>query len=178
MPRTILTYGAIAGVVVGAPLFAITVIMSGHPEAPWGMAVGYLTMLAALSAVFVAIKRRRDLELGGVIAFWPALLLGLGISAVAGLVYVAAWEAALAVTHMDFGGDYARVMVAHAAARGATGAALAKVQAEAAQFRAQYASPFYRLPMTFAEIFPVGVLVSLASAGLLRNSRFMPARGG
>jgi hypothetical protein len=30
--------------------------------------------------------------------------------------------------------------------------------------------------MTFAEIFPVGLLVSLASAGLLRNSHFLPAR--
>jgi len=30
--------------------------------------------------------------------------------------------------------------------------------------------------MTFIEIFPVGVLVSLVSAGLLRNSRFLPVR--
>ena len=33
-----------------------------------------------------------------------------------------------------------------------------------------------RLPMTFAEIFPVGVLVSIVTAALLRNSRFLPAR--
>jgi hypothetical protein len=32
--------------------------------------------------------------------------------------------------------------------------------------------------MTLAEIFPVGVLVSLVSAALLRNSRFLPARHG
>jgi hypothetical protein len=30
--------------------------------------------------------------------------------------------------------------------------------------------------MTFVEIFPVGVLVSLISAALLRNRRFLPAR--
>jgi hypothetical protein len=45
-------------------------------------------------------------------------------------------------------------------------------------FKVQYANPMFRLPMTFAEIFPVGVLVSLVSAGLLRNSRFLPARRG
>jgi len=43
-------------------------------------------------------------------------------------------------------------------------------------FKVQYANPLYRLPMTFTEIFPVGVLVSLVSAALLRNSRFLPAR--
>ena len=43
-------------------------------------------------------------------------------------------------------------------------------------FKVQYADLLFRLPMTFAEIFPVGVLVSLISAGLLRNRRFLPAR--
>ncbi|MBA8886352.1 hypothetical protein FHW12_000543 [Dokdonella fugitiva] len=43
-------------------------------------------------------------------------------------------------------------------------------------FKADYANPFYRLPMTFAEIFPVGVLVSLVSAALLRNPRFLAQR--
>src|SRR3546814_12654255 len=35
----------------------------------------------------------------------------------------------------------------------------------------------FRLPMTFVEIFPVGVLVSLVSAAVLRNPRVLPARG-
>ena len=39
-----------------------------------------------------------------------------------------------------------------------------------------YANPLYRLPITFVEIFPIGVLISLISAVLLRNSRFLPAR--
>lgn len=42
--------------------------------------------------------------------------------------------------------------------------------------KVQYANPLFRLPMVFAEIFPVGVLVSLISAALLRNRRFLPAR--
>jgi hypothetical protein len=169
-------YGVVAGVLVGVPLFAITVGLIGQPPAPWDVAIGYLTMLIALSAVFAAVKRQRDEAQGGVIGFWPALGLGLAVSLIAGLFYVAAWEAALAVTHMDFGGDYARAMIARARARGETGAALARAAAEAEAFRRHYADPLYRLPATFAEIFPVGVLVSLVSAGLLRNSRFLPTR--
>jgi hypothetical protein len=45
-----------------------------------------------------------------------------------------------------------------------------------AEFREQYSNPFFRMPITFIEIFPVGILVSLISALLLRNSRFLPAR--
>jgi hypothetical protein len=45
-----------------------------------------------------------------------------------------------------------------------------------AEFAVQYADPLYRLPVTFIEIFPVGVLVSLISAAVLRNPRVLPAR--
>jgi hypothetical protein len=40
-----------------------------------------------------------------------------------------------------------------------------------------YSNPLYRLPITFVEMFPVGVLISLISAAVLRNSRVLPARG-
>ena len=176
MQRMILSYGTVAGLIVGIPMSAMTVAMRDHPPLAYSMAIGYLIMLIALSAVFVAIKRRRDLELGGVIKFWPAFGLGLGISFVAGLFYVAAWEASVAYTHMDFAGSYARTVIAEQRAHGATPEALTKLTEDMDRFKVQYANPLYRLPMTFAEIFPVGVLVSLVSAGLLRNSRFLPAR--
>ena len=76
MLRYILIYGLIAGVVSGAPLSLF--VVSGKADlGVVSMAVGYLFMLIALSAVFVAVKRRRDHDLGGVIRFWPALGLGL-----------------------------------------------------------------------------------------------------
>jgi hypothetical protein len=133
-------------------------------------------MLIALSTIFVAIKRRRDRDLGGVIGFWPAFGLGMAISAVASLCYVIAWEAALAVTGMDFAGDYARALIEQQREQGLRGDALARFTAEMDTFKVQYANPLYRVPMTLAEILPVGLLVSLVSAGLLRNSAFMPAR--
>jgi hypothetical protein len=186
MLRKILSYGVVAGLLVGVPLFTLSVAMNGPAphaerdfvafEVRYGAVLGYLVMLAALSMVFVAIKRRRDADLGGVIGFWPAFGLGLGVSLVAGVLYVVAWEAALAVTHMDFAGEYARVLIADQEAKGVGGEALASFVADMDRFKLQYANPLFRLPMTFAEIFPVGVLVSLVSAGLLRNSRFLPAQ--
>ena len=174
MMRMILSYGFIAGLIVGVEMFLVTTSLP--LEGPWSMAVGYLTMLVALSMVFIAIKRRRDLTQGGVIRFWPAFGMGLGISFVAGVLYVAAWEATVAYTHMDFASIYAQSVIAQAKAAGTTGAALQKVIDQMEQFKVQYANPLYRWPMTFIEIFPVGVLVSLISAALLRNARFMPLK--
>jgi hypothetical protein len=176
MFRTILKFGVIAGLIVGGFEFGTVVAFSGMPPMKYGMVLGYTTMLIALSAVFVGIKRHRDVDRGGVIGFWPALGVGLGISFIAGVFYVLAWEAVQAATHMDFASDYARAVIAQQQAQGASAEALAKLSAEMATFKLQYANPLFRLPMTFAEIFPVGVLVSLVSAGLLRNSRFLPVR--
>ena len=176
MLRTILKYGVIGGVIVAIPTFTIPVQFRHHLPDAVAMAIGYTTMLVALTTVFLGIKHQRDGVQGGVIKFVPALGVGLAISIVAGIFYVLAWELVLAITHMDFAGDYARAVIANARARGISGTALAKTVTEMEDFRRSYANPFYRMTLTFTEIAPVGLLVSLVSAGLLRNSRFLPAR--
>jgi len=102
--------------------------------------------------------------------------MGLGISAVAGVIYVISWELAVAITHVDFIGGYTASLIAQEKAKGTTGPALAKFIADMEALKVQYANPLFRWPMTFVEIFPVGVLVSLISAALLRKSSFLPAR--
>lgn len=176
MIRPILINGLIAGLVVGAPMFLMGVTLGGHIEGPLGPVIGYALMLIAFTTVFLAVKRHRDVVHGGVIRFWPAFGLGLAISAVASIVYVGAWELTLAVTGMDFAGDYAAGLVAEKRASGAAGAELAAFEAQMEQFRRDYANPLMRLPMTFSEMFPVGVLASLITAALLRDVRFLPAR--
>ena len=176
MLRTILNYGTIAGLLIGIPTFTIFVTLAGNrPGGAWGMALGYSIMLLGLGMVFLAIKRRRD-ELGGVIRFLPAFGLGLAISIVASLFYIAAWEAALAITKVDYIGGYIEAAIAEKRAQGVGAAELARFAAEMAAFKAQYDNPLFRIPMTLTEILPVGILVSLVSAGLLANARFLPGR--
>jgi hypothetical protein len=177
MLNRILIYGTIAGLIVGAAMSGTVIAWANDPPA-YGMAIGYLTMLVALSLVFVAIKRHRDEDLGGVIRFWPAFGLGIGVSIVAGLIYVVFWEIMLMTAASGFVDTYAAGLIEQKRQAGASAAELARLTAEMEAFKVQYANPLIRLPMTFAEIAPVGLLVSLVSAGLLRNPRFMPARRG
>jgi len=177
MWRDVVKYGVIAGLVVGVVMIVGFWSAGGAmPHGAWGMAIGYATMLLALSAVFMGIKHHRDVAGGGVIRFWPAFGMGLAISFVAALFYVLSWELVQATIVKDFAGSYAESVIAAQKAKGMDAAALAGLTAEMEAFRVQYADPLFRLPMTFAEIFPVGVLVSLVSALVLRNPRVLPAR--
>lgn len=171
MTRIIFTYGLISGLVIITGIIG-TIVLEAHGSL-W---LGYLIMLVALTAILVGVKQHRDKALGGVIRFVPAFLLGAGIAAVASVVYVAVWEIYLAATHYAFADQYADQILAAKRAAGVTGAAYAKAAAEMDAFRTQYADPLYRMPMTFIELFPVGLLVALVSAALLRNPRFLPAR--
>jgi pheromone shutdown protein TraB len=176
MLRIILIYGAVAGVIVGAPM--LWGMLTTDPNGPMpenGALVGYATMLVALTAVFLGVKQYRDKEKGGVIKFLPALGVGLGISAVASLGWVIAWEISLVVTKFDFTAAYFGQLIEQAQAEGATDK-VAKLQGEQASFAEMYANPLYRVPITFVEMFPLGAVISLVTAGLLRNSRFLPAR--
>jgi hypothetical protein len=175
MIRPILTYGLISGIVIIAGIIGTTVLTggAGHSASVW---LGYLIMLVALSSILVGVKQHRDQALGGVIRFWPALGMGLGIAMVAALAYVVIWEAYLAVTNYAFMDQMIRTTLAAERARGLTGDAYALKVEEMETMRRMYANPLLRLPMTFIEIFPVGALVSLVTAALVRNPRFLPAR--
>jgi hypothetical protein len=171
MTRIIFTYGLISGVVIIFGILGTMNLSGGH-----SLWLGYLIMLVALSSILVGVKQYRDRELGGAIKFGRALLIGLGIATVASLAYMLIWEAYLALTHYTFMDQYIDAMLAAKRAHGVTGAAYQKAVAEMETMRQQYANPLYRMPETFMEIFPVGVLIALVSAALLRNTGFLPAR--
>ena len=172
--RVAATYGVIAGVLT--IIMIITAMESDSEIASTSMWFGYLVMLITLSLVFVGMKRYRDLEHGGVIRFWKALGLGVSIAAIAGLVYVLVWEAYLAATDHAFMDDYAAHLIEGYEAEGLSGAALAAKIEELEQVKVMYGKPWLRVLFTFSEIFPVGLLVSLVSAALLRKPSFLPVQ--
>ena len=172
MTKTILTAGVAAGLFAGSVASLFATLLSHAIPLGWGMAIGYLTMLIALSAIVVAIKRERDAA--GAIGFWAALGMGVAITLIASVLYALCWEVAL----MRMGGPDAFMdgYLAGLRRMGGDPATLARQLRDAEAMRASYRNPMFRLPMTMTEIAPVGLLVSLVAAALLRNPRFLPAR--
>lgn len=176
MARYTLIYGAISGAIAAVVLtVSIAAGTSNHTTSLW---FGYLVMLVALSLIFVGVKRYRDVECGGVIRFGRAFAIGLAIAVVAGLVYALIWESYLQLSGYDFMADYTRSLLDGMRAEGASAASIDAKAADMQAMAESYKNPLFRIPMTFIEIFPVGLLIALISAALLRNPKILPARRG
>ena len=174
MGRIIAVYGLIAAIIV---IIGWNIGMLLVPEGgAAGMVAGYLSMLVATSFVFVGVKRYRDTELGGVIRFWPAFWLGLGIASVAAIAYIFSWEVYMWKTDYAFMNEYIAGYLKDLKASGASTAEIAKQSAEMQKFARQYEQPLFRMLITLSEFAPIGLLVPMVSAALLRNSSFMPAK--
>lgn len=172
MFRIMLTYGAIAGTVT-LVVMLIGMIAGGGAGS---QVQGYLTMVVLLSLIFVGIKRYRDKDLGGVIKFLPALGLGAGIAAVAAIFYVVSWEVSLFATDFAWVEDYKTATIAGYETKGLSAEVIAEKTAELEAMMVSYKNPLFRVPITFLEIFPVGLIVALISAAVLRNPKILPAK--
>lgn len=176
MKRIVLIYGLIAGTIVGAMLL-ITMPMykAGTLNLDSGELLGYTTMTIALSLIFFGVKNYRDKYLGGEISFIKAVQVGLLIMLVAGAVYALCWE----VSYRNIGGDFMATMADHYVdkmkAEGATEKELAEARADWDSFNELYENPIIRFGITVMEITPIGVLLTLLSATLLRRKDFLPA---
>lgn len=176
MKRIILVYGFLAGTIIIGIITLLVAMWDPSSTHVAGMEwVGYVVMVLALSLVFFGVKRYRDRDLGGVIRFWDALKMGVGITLVASAVYVAGWESYLAVSQQDFMEDYAQAYIERLKSEGAGPGELEAAEQQMDSYREMYAHPVSRMGITFLEIFPVGLAVSLISAGVLRRRDFLPA---
>ena len=175
--KYVLTYGLLSGlIIIGVMLTGI--VLADRESFFASMYFGFLVMFVAMSFMFVGVKRYRDIELGGVIRFWPALRMGLAIAAVAALCYILVWEIYLASTGYRFMDDYLAAIARDLQAQGKSAVEVAAAMADYQWMRDNYPNPLIRIPLTFTEIFPVGLVVALFSAALLRNPRVLPAKAG
>lgn len=163
MKKLMLVYGIIAGIVIiGSAVLSLEVGIAST----W---LGFLIMFIAFSTIFLALRKYRDDALGGVIRFGTGFGLGLGITLVASLIYVFVWELYLVSTDYTFMDTYTASLLEKEEAGGASPEQLADLAREMESMKEMYANPLIRLPMTFVEIFPVGLLISLIAAFVMKR---------
>jgi hypothetical protein len=172
MQRIVLTYGLISGAIVSTLLLVLIALAKGDDAMlDLGMAFGYTSMVLAFLLVFFGIRRDRDTVGGGTIGFGRAVAVGLLITLVACAVYVVTWQIVYFNFLPDFAERYGAQVVEKMRQSGATAAAIAEKEAEMARFAESYRNPLFNVAITFLEIFPVGLVMTLVSAAILRRRR-------
>lgn len=179
MKKIVLTFGTISGVILVA-LFFITDPFGNEMDMDTSQVIGFATMIVALSTIFVGIKMYRDKHLGGEIKFGKAFLIGILITLVAGVFYSGGWELYVSVKGIDmlkFYDDYAAAGIEKMKSEGATTDEIAKSMENNEQMKSMVSNPILRFLFTMlVEMFPVGLIISLISAALLRNKNILPAK--
>ena len=174
MKKIVITYGIIAGLITGGLMLAtMPLFVNGTVDIDHGLWIGYTGMVIALSLVFFGIKSFRDNYAGGKITFGKGFLIGVGITFVASLFYVAAWEITFARSGEWFMQQWSTGELNKLKSSGATEAELQTAIQKWDEFVLFYQNPLVRFGMTLMEIFPVGILISLLSAALLRKTEFL-----
>jgi hypothetical protein len=170
MKRVVLIFGLLAGAVLSVMMVVQTAYID---EIGFGRGeiIGYTTMVIAFLMVFFGIRSYRDNLYGGTISFGKAVGIGLLITLVASACYVTTWEVIYYWFAPDFVEKYSVYLLEKAREAGATQQELAAKSAEWAQYREMYKNPVINAAMTFVEVFPVGLVITLVSAAILRRDR-------
>jgi len=170
MRNIVLRFGLASGVIlilvsaVLMPLCMKGVINFEHNEI-----LGYTAMVLAFLMVFFGIRSYRETVAGGAISFGKAFQVGILICLVTCAMYVLGWEIAYFNFFPDFFSQYSASVLAKMHARGASAADIQKTAAQMAEMGKHYHNLFYNSAITFMEIFPVGLIVTLVSAAILRR---------
>lgn len=168
MKKTILTFGLISGVISSLMMVA-TVPFMDHIGSDRGYVLGYTTIILSLLLVFFGVRSYRDNVAKGQITFANAFLVGLAITAISCVFYVATWEVIYFNFMPDFMDKYGAYVIQKMQASGATAAAIQQQTEQLARLKVLYKNPFFNMAMTFIEPFPVGLVITLLSAAVLRK---------
>ncbi len=175
MTRIVLIFGLISGVISGGLMWILmSIVQLDGVNFDYAMIWGYATMIIALSLIFFGIKSYRDNN-GGRITFWKGLQVGILITLISAVCYAVSWEIYYPAYGQEFIQKYNAYYLDKLKNEGSSDAEIEKARVESEQFIAIYEKFYVRFPVTIMEILPVGIIVTLISAALLRKRELLPA---
>jgi Protein of unknown function (DUF4199) len=168
MKKTVLTFGLISGAISSVMMVA-TVPFAHSIGFNKALIVGYTTIVLSFLLVFFGIRSYRDNVGNGQITFTKAFAVGISITLISCMFYVATWEILYFNFMPDFMDNYGAHTIERLKASGASPEAVELQVQQLEKFKEQYKNPLFNSLMTFIEPFPVGLGITLLSAAVLRK---------
>ncbi len=171
MKKIVLTFGLISGA-ISAVLMMSTVRFIDKIGFDRGVIFGYTAIVLSFLLVFFGIRSYRENVGDGYISFGRAFQVGILIALISSLIYIVTWEIVFQNWLYDFPEKYTSYVIEQARASGASAEEIARQRAEWDSTWALYrGNILVRAAYTFLEPFPVGLLITLISAVILRKRR-------
>jgi len=168
MKKTILTFGFLSGAIISL-LMALAMLFQDRIGLSHSYFLGYTIMVLSFLLVYFGIRSYRDGPGNGAITFGRAFGIGLAICAISSVCYVITWEILYHFFMPDFMDKYGAYILEKARASGASAAALAAKAQEVETAKVMYNNVLISSAVTFLEPLPVGLLITLISAVILRR---------
>lgn len=169
MRKIITKYGLISGAISAILLLLVSILNKDKFNFEYSMAIGYACMIAAMVFIYFGVKKYRDDHNLGIISFKNALLIGLGISLISCVLYSLMWLVVYYNLMPNFMDDYAKFSLQKMQNGGASQAEIDKSIASMNEMKELYKSPIMIFLITLLEPTPVGLLISLISALILKK---------
>lgn len=134
------------------------------------MIIGFSAMAVAFSFIFVGVKNFRDKQNGGTLTFGKGFLLGLMITLIASTIYVITWAVEFHLFMPDFMDKYTAMQIKQMQAGNMAPDALDKAVKSIESTAYDYKhNPLIFAAYTYMEILPVGIIITLISALILKR---------
>ncbi len=168
MRKTVLSFGLLSGALSIAIMLATLPFIYGH-RLETADVLGYTGMVLSALMVFFGIRAYRENAAGGRLSFARGLRVGLLITLVSCASYALAFELVYFQVAPDFGDTFSACMVERVRAAGGSPDELATAASQAETLKRLYDDPLTNAALSFATSFPIGLVATLMSAGILRK---------
>jgi hypothetical protein len=167
MKKTVLTFGFISGAVSSLMMLG-TIPFMHRIGFDHGLVVGYTAIVLSFLLVFFGIRSYRE-QAGGAITFGRAFNVGILITLISCVFYVATWQLIYFKLQPGFMDRWEAYAVEKVRAEGGSPEAVEATRRQMRSFKEAYDNPLTNAAYTFIEPFPVGLLVTVISAAALRR---------
>jgi len=169
MQKTILRFGLISGTISAGLMLATVPFMGSLSHGNLAYLVGYTGIVLSFLMVYFGIRSYRDNLAGSQITFGKAFAVGILITLISCAFYVVTWEIVYFTFMPHFMDGYFAAQIHSVQTAGLDAATTAKRIAKIQSSQRFYQNPFGNMLYTFVEPFPIGLIVTLISAAVLRK---------
>ncbi len=175
MKKNVLIFGLVLGTILAANTVYMMNEVCTNPELETNDVIGYAVMVIVFSLTFFGTRNYRNKELNGEISFGKAFKTGTLIALVGSTIYVVVGLSYYYLIAPDFLDAYILHVMKDATRNGATASELAAKAEQMKQFKEMYSNPLFAILISYMVVFPVGLIVALVSALILKRKHATPA---